>query len=98
MLVISPYARINDVDHNLTDQASVLNFIEYNWRLPGIPGSADQVLSKLDRSKGLPFDLAGMFDFKRPQGQELIVNPVTGEPTAKPRHKKHHGGKHHGKK
>ena len=34
------------------NQASIINFIEYNWHLPGIPGSADQVLSKLDRSQG----------------------------------------------
>jgi phospholipase C len=98
MLVISPYSRVNDVDHNLTDQASILNLIEYNWHLPGIPGSADQVLSGLDRSRGLKFDLAGMFDFKHPQGQQLILGTVTGEPTAKPHHKKHRGKKHHGKK
>ena len=42
MLVISPYAKVNSVDSDLTDQASIINFIEYNWRLPGIPGSADQ--------------------------------------------------------
>ncbi len=80
MLVISPYARVNHVDSDLTDQASIINFIEYNWHLPGIPGSADQVLSKLDRSEGLPFDLAGMFDFQHPQADRLILSPVTGEP------------------
>jgi phospholipase C len=100
MLVISPFARVNDVDHNLSDQASILNLIEYNWRLPGIPGSADQVLSGLDRSHGLRFDLQGMFDFKHPKGQQLILNPVTGQPIAhhKHHHGKHHRGKHHGKK
>ncbi|HEX8975772.1 MAG TPA: alkaline phosphatase family protein [Solirubrobacteraceae bacterium] len=45
MMVISPYARHNFVDHNLSDQASIINFVEYNWGLPGIPGSADQVLA-----------------------------------------------------
>jgi phospholipase C len=98
MLVISPFARAGDVDHNLTDQASILNLIEYNWHLPGIPGSADQVLSRRDRSHGLKFDLAGMLDFKHPEGQKLILNTVTGQPTARPHHKKHHGNKHHGKK
>jgi phospholipase C len=101
MLVISPFARVNHVDSHLSDQASILNFIEYNWHLPGIPGSADQVLSGLDRSQGLKFDLAGMFDFRHPQGEKLILNPVTGQPTHQPghRHRKHHGGKHkHGKK
>ena len=80
LLVISPYARVNHVDNNLTDQASIINFVEYNWHLPGIPGSADQVLSKLDRSQGLPFDLAGMFNFEHPQADRLILSPVTGEP------------------
>ncbi|HTP22253.1 MAG TPA: alkaline phosphatase family protein [Solirubrobacteraceae bacterium] len=80
MLVISPYARVNSVDSNLTDQASIINFIEYNWHLPGIPGSADRILSKLDHSEGLKFDLAGMFDFKKPQAKKLILNPRTGEP------------------
>ncbi|HJS95508.1 MAG TPA: alkaline phosphatase family protein [Solirubrobacteraceae bacterium] len=98
MLVISPFARVNGVDHNLSDQASILNLIEFNWHLPGIPGSADQVLSGLNRSRGLKFDLAGMFDFRHPRGQELILNPVTGQPTAKPHHKRHRHKKHHGKK
>jgi len=80
MLVISPYARVNHVDNDLSDQASIINFIEYNWRLPGIPGSADQVLSKVDRSEGVPFDLAGMFNFRYPQAGRLILSPVTGEP------------------
>ncbi|HTT31879.1 MAG TPA: alkaline phosphatase family protein [Solirubrobacteraceae bacterium] len=80
MLVISPYARVNHVDNDLSDQASIINFIEYNWRLPGIPGSADQVLSKVDRSEGVPFDLAGMFNFRYPEADRLILSPVTGEP------------------
>ncbi len=88
MLVISPYARVNNVDSDLTDQASVINFIEYNWHLPGIPGSADQVLSKLDRSEGRPFDLAGMFDFHQPPAPKLILNPVTGEPAPGHRHRR----------
>ena len=90
MLVISPYARVNDVDHNLTDQASILNLIEYNWHLPGIPGSADQVLAKADRSQGIGFDLAGMFDFKHPDANKLILNPATGEPApGRSRHRQH---------
>jgi len=89
MLVISPYARVNHVDNDLSDQASIINFIEYNWRLPGIPGSADQVLSKLDRSEGVPFDLAGMFDFRHPQADRLILSPATGEPA--PGRNQHHG-------
>jgi phospholipase C len=33
MLVISPYAKTNFVDHSLTDQTSILRFIEDNWGL-----------------------------------------------------------------
>ena len=31
LLVISPYAKSNYVDHSVTDQSSVLSFIEQNW-------------------------------------------------------------------
>ena len=33
MIVISPYAKVNYVDHAVTDQSSVLRFIEDNWNL-----------------------------------------------------------------
>ncbi len=80
MIVISPYAKSNDVDHNLSDQASIINFVEYNWHLRGIPGSADQVLAGLDQHEGIPFDLAGMFDFSGTPNGKLILNPTTGQP------------------
>jgi phospholipase C len=28
MMVISPFAKSNHVDHNLSDQASIINFVE----------------------------------------------------------------------
>jgi len=81
MMVISPFAKSNYVDHNLSDQASIINFVEYNWGLPGIPGSADQVLAGRNRRQGLAFDLAGMFDFSRgSRNGKLILNPATGQP------------------
>ena len=80
MLLISPYAAHNHVDHNLSDQSSMINFIEYNWRLPGIPGSYDQALAKTDRSEHVPFDLAGLFGFWGPNSP-LILDPTTGQPT-----------------
>ena len=81
MLVISPYAKSNYVDSHLSDQASIINFVEYNWHLPGIPGSADQILAARDRREGLPFDLAGMFDFNQARRTpKLILNPSTGQP------------------
>ena len=80
MLVISPYAKSNFVDHNLSDQASIINFVEYNWHLPGIPVSADQVLARRDERHGLAFDLANMFDFAGKLNTKLILNPTTGQP------------------
>ncbi len=80
MMVISPWSKSNAVDHNLSDQASIINFIEYNWGLSGIPGSADQVLSSTDQAEKIPFDLAGMFDFSSPHGPTLLLNPTTGQP------------------
>jgi phospholipase C len=80
-LVISPYAKHNYVDHNVSDQSSILNFIEYNWRLPGIPGSADQLLAMHDRWQGIPFDIAGMFNFCA-RNPKLVLDPVTGQPVA----------------
>jgi len=70
-LLISPWARRNAVDSTLTDQSSILRFIEDNW-LHGrrISGSAD----------ALAGSLRGLFDFGRPDFRPLILNPVTGEP------------------
>ncbi len=83
MLVISPYARHNHVDSNLADQSSILNFIEYNWHLPGIPGSADRVLAATDKKEGIRFDLAGMFNFGDRVKARLILDPATGQPAAR---------------
>jgi phospholipase C len=93
LLVISPLARRNHVDHNLSDLASIPNLVEYNWRLPSIDGSADQLLAGLDRSEGTGFDLGGLFGFRgegrgRHRGDEggrLFLNPVTGQPIRGPR-------------
>jgi phospholipase C len=78
LLVISPYAKSNFVDHTLTHQASVLRFIEDNWKLgfidgPHTPpegtGSVDRYANSLDN----------MFDFKaKPNTRPLILDAVTG--------------------
>ncbi|HYA09012.1 MAG TPA: alkaline phosphatase family protein, partial [Gaiellaceae bacterium] len=62
-LLVSPWAKTNAVDHNLSDLASVPNFIEYNWRLPAIAGSFDQALASVDRKEHVRFDIQGLFDF-----------------------------------
>ena len=79
MLVISPCAKQNYVDHNLTNQASIINFVEYNWGLAGISGSFDQALTGTDSREHVPFDLAGMFDFSHCNTPALTLDPATGQ-------------------
>ena len=81
--MISPYARENYVDHSITDQASIVRFIEGNWNLGRLGnGSADAKAGTLDN----------MFDFNLSNGdfhgataisdnRQLILNPNTGEAT-----------------
>jgi phospholipase C len=81
LLVISPFAPRNHVDNNLSDQSSIVNFVEYNWHLPGIAGSFDRALTKTDRAEHIPFDLAGLFDFDSFfPNSALILDPTTGQP------------------
>jgi phospholipase C len=71
MLVISPYAKTNFVDHSLTDQASILRFIEDNWGLGQIGNQSFDV-------KAGP--ISNMFDFSS-TGQrvaKLLLDPTTG--------------------
>src|ERR1700688_2998354 len=70
LLVISPYAKRNYVDHTITDQSSILRFIEDNW-LDGqrIPGSFDALAGKLNT----------MFNFTSPDNSKYQLDPSTGE-------------------
>jgi len=71
LLVISPYARQNFVDHSVTDQTSVLRFIEDNWNLGRIGNFSFDALAG---------SLVNMFDFDaRHRAHRLILNPTTGE-------------------
>ena len=81
LLVISPWAKTNFVDGNMSDQSSMINFIEYNWHLPGIPGSFDTALDHTDHQEGIKFDLAGLFNFDGPPNDSAYtLNPTTGQP------------------
>jgi phospholipase C len=71
LLVISPYAKANFVDHTLTDQSSILRFIEDNWGLGSIGDSS------FDAKAG---SLATMFDFTTRRAGKLILAPKSGEP------------------
>jgi phospholipase C len=70
--VISPYVRENYVSHTLTDQTSILRFIEDNWL-----GSERISEISFDRIAGA---LADMFDFSAPVMRQLILDTVTGLP------------------
>ena len=73
LIVVSPFAKKNFVDHTLTDQSSILRFIEDNW-LAGErvqpDGSFDAIAGKLDN----------MFDFDRrdDESRKVFLNPQTG--------------------
>jgi phospholipase C len=75
LLVVSPFARRNFVDHTLTDQTSVLRLIEDNWRLGRI---GDQSFDALAGSLG------NMFDFSAPPAPRLFLDPSSGEPVPRP--------------
>lgn len=70
LLVISPFAKRNFVDNTLTDQSSILRFIEDNWRLGRIGNqSFDAIAGSLN----------SMFDFNDPDTGRLFLDPQTGE-------------------
>lgn len=72
-LVVSPFAKVNFVDSTVTDQASILRFIEDNWNLGRI---GDQ---SFDAKAG---SLVNMFDFQRePRAHRLFLDPTTGQVT-----------------
>ena len=73
LLVISPFAKKNFVDHGITDQTSILRFIEDNWSLGRIGNQS------FDARAG---SLDPMFDFRhrRHDDGELILDPTTGNP------------------
>jgi phospholipase C len=73
LVVISPWAKENFVDHTVTDQTSVLRFIEDNW-LGGQrigQGSFDSLANSITQ----------MFNFHEPREHgRLLLDPKTGEP------------------
>jgi len=78
--VISPFAKQNFVDHTLTDQSSIIHFIEVNWRLGGIGNSSYDALSG---------SIENMFDFNKApvsefQKYQTILDPSTGLVVAQP--------------
>jgi phospholipase C len=70
LVVISPFAKENYVDHRITDQSSILRFIEDNWDLGRIGGGSTDVKAGT---------LTGFFDFGEARRIRLLLDPQTGQ-------------------
>jgi phospholipase C len=72
LLVISPCAKANYVDHTMADQTFIIGFIEDNWldheRIGN--GSFDSVAGHINN----------MFNFSENRRATFILNETTGEP------------------
>jgi phospholipase C len=73
LLVVSPYAKSNEVDHTLTDQSSILRFIEDNW----LSGQRIQPGGSFDTIAG---PLTNLFDFngREREARKVILDESTG--------------------
>lgn len=74
MLVISPWSKQNFVDHTVTDQSSVIRFVEDNWlngqRIGN--GSFD----------GIANSIVNMLNFEKSNTSTLILNETSGMVTS----------------
>ena len=69
LLVISPFAKRNYVDHTVTDQSSILRFIEDNWLdNQRITGSFDTFAGRLN----------SMFEFRDADTTPYVLDASTG--------------------
>ncbi|GHG57278.1 phospholipase C [Sinomonas cellulolyticus] len=70
LLVVSPFAKRNFVDHSVTQQSSILRFVEDNWGLGRLgDGSFDAIAGSLEN----------MFNFNaQPRRDGLILDPANG--------------------
>ena len=71
LMVISPYARQNFVDSTVTDQSSILRFIEDNWQLGRIGDQSFDALAG---------PLSNLFDFtSKTPAPPVFLDPATGQ-------------------
>jgi phospholipase C len=75
LVVVSPFAKANFVDHTVTDQTSILRFVEDNWATGRLGNSS------FDEKAG---SLENLFSFTgRSAGEHqrtLFLDPATGQP------------------
>ena len=83
LLVISPWANSNFVDHSLTDQTSIINFIETNWALGFIDGATAPAAGQasFDRYAG---PLNNLFNFAAPPNISPLLLTCSGAAAAGP--------------
>ena len=82
LLVISPYARTNYVSHTVTDQSSLLRFIEDNFNLGRIDQAAPKSVAQGGSYDQIAGSLDDLFDFSwrgASYQRTLILDPSSGE-------------------
>ncbi|CAG7655801.1 alkaline phosphatase family protein [Actinacidiphila bryophytorum] len=75
LLVISPYSKVNSVDHTRTEQTSITKFIEDNWNTGRIGDAAFDSRAN---------SLYGAFDFKHPNNKQVLLNADGSVKSVKP--------------
>jgi acid phosphatase len=87
MIVVSPYAKRDAVDHTYTDHVSVLKFIEANWRLSPLTSYSEDNLPNpapnvyVPKNRPAIGDLMTLFNFSSPHFATLRL-PATSRPVA----------------
>jgi phospholipase C len=74
LIVVSPWAKQNYVSHAMTNQASIVKFIEDNWSLGQIPGSFANISTSVD-------DLFNFNATRSELARPVFLDPTTGEPS-----------------
>lgn len=69
-IIISEWAKENYIDHSMTDQTSILRFIEDNWRLGRIGNFSFDAAAN---------SILNMFDFRERNKRRLILDESTGQ-------------------
>ena len=84
LLVISPYVKPGTIDHNYSDHASILKFIEWNWRLKPLSKRSRDNLPNPVSSVAKPYipdnapaigDLRSIFDFAHRRHDNPLILP-----------------------
>jgi phospholipase C len=74
LLIVSPYAKANYVDHSVTDQTSILRFVEDNWGTGRIGDFS------MDTKAGTLLNLFTVSPADKGEGaNKLFLDPSTGE-------------------